>query len=116
MRILLTISLARPLILYLLKYVPSSRFLTLLVYLNDADDSATQEGGTPAKSASDDSERRPSAGGTSFPKAYAGRGLEARPPKGDAVLFYSLLPDGNGDETSEHAGMPVPPGQDEKVS
>ena len=86
------------------------------MYLNDADGSAAHEGEAPAKIASDDSgsERRPSAGGTSFPKAYAGRGLEVRPPKGDAVLFYSLLPDGNGDETSEHAGMPVPPGQREK--
>ena len=79
---------------------PNSRFLTLLVYLNE------DKRNTSASSAA--------AGGTSFPKAYAGRGLHVRPPKGDAVLFYSLLPDGNGDAFSEHAGLPVPPGQEEK--
>jgi len=46
-------------------------------------------------------------GHTGFPKAYNGRGLRVRPPKGSGVLFYSLLEDGNGDDFSLHAGMPV---------
>jgi len=46
-------------------------------------------------------------GHTGFPKAYNGLGLRVRPPKGSGVLFYSLLEDGNGDDFSLHAGMPV---------
>jgi len=46
-------------------------------------------------------------GHTGFPKAYNGRGLRVRPPKGSGVLFYSSLEDGNGDDYSLHAGMPV---------
>jgi len=52
--------------------------------------------------------RTPTKGGyTSFPKAYGGKGLKARPPQGGAVLFYSLLPDGNGDDFSLHTGTHV---------
>ena len=76
---------------------PHTRMLTLLVYLNEP---------TPGVP--------PAAGGTAFPKAFGGRGLHVRPPKGDAVLFYSLRPDGNGDAFSEHAGQVVPAGQGEK--
>merc|ERR1719285_116505 len=46
-------------------------------------------------------------GHTGFPKAYGGRGLRVRPPKGSGVLFYSSLEDGNADDFSLHAGMPV---------
>ena len=46
-------------------------------------------------------------GGTSFPKAYGGRGLEVRPPKGSGVLFYSMTGDGNADDDSLHSGMKV---------
>ena len=46
----------------------------------------------------------PKTGGyTSFPKAYDGRGMKIHnPPCGGAVLFYSMLPDGNGDDLSLH--------------
>jgi len=67
-----------------------NRFATLLVYLNDP----------PITNSS--------AGGTGFPKAFGGRGLQVRPHAGSAVLFYNLLEDGNGDRLSEHAGLPVP--------
>uniref|UniRef100_A0A7S4UA26 Fe2OG dioxygenase domain-containing protein n=1 Tax=Alexandrium monilatum TaxID=311494 RepID=A0A7S4UA26_9DINO len=69
-------------------YEPTSgldRLATLLVYLETAE----------------------SGGGTSFPRAFADRGIEVRPKQGDAILFYSMLPDGNMDELALHAGMPV---------
>jgi len=49
-------------------------------------------------------------GATSFPKAFDGKGLVAKPPPGSAVLFYSMLPDGNGDDLSLHSGMEVTKG------
>lgn len=67
---------------------PESRYLTLLLYLTDM--------------------ASPNAGGeTSFPKADQGRGIKVHPGKGNAVLFYNLLPDGNGDDLSLHAALPV---------
>jgi prolyl 4-hydroxylase len=67
---------------------PESRYLTLLLYLSDMES--------------------PNAGGeTSFPKADGGRGIKVHPGKGNAVLFYNLLPDGNGDDLALHAALPV---------
>jgi len=65
-----------------------SRFLTLLYYLNDQ---ASEIAG----------------GETSFPKANNGKGLALHPGKGNSVLFYSLMEDGNGDDLSLHAGSKV---------
>lgn len=65
--------------------IVNQRFLTLLLYI-----SPPEQGGY-----------------TSFPKASNGRGLRVKPPKGSGVLFYSMLPDGNGDDLSIHAGEPV---------
>jgi len=75
-----------------------TRYATLLTYLSDAPSNLSD----------------PTAGGTSFPRAFDGRGLKIRPPKGSAVLFYSLHEDGNGDPLSEHAGLPVPSGYGQK--
>lgn len=61
------------------------RFSTLLLYLQ-----TPEEGG-----------------GTSFPKAFNGKGLEVKASPGSAVLFYSMLKDGNADIKSLHAGMKV---------
>ena len=69
-----------------------SRFATLLLYLND-----DMEGGH-----------------TSFPmwrNAETSKQLEVKPEKGKAVLFYNLLPDGNYDELSMHAALPVKKGE-----
>lgn len=67
---------------------PSSRFLTLLLYLND--------------------QVNENAGGeTSFPLAADGRGIKVHPGKGNAVLFYNLLEDGNADELALHSGTSV---------
>ena len=63
----------------------SQRFLTLLLYIHPAE----------------------VGGGTSFPKAAGGRGLRVKPPRGSGVLFYSMLPDGNGDALSLHSGEEV---------
>lgn len=69
-----------------------SRYITLLIYLTDM--------------LSDDA-----GGETSFPKAANGEGLKVRPTKGNAVLFYNLLEDGNGDDLSLHASLPVRHGE-----
>lgn len=50
-------------------------------------------------------------GGTSFPRAFGGKGIDIEPPSGSAILFYNVLPDGNGDISAEHSGMPVLKGQ-----
>ena len=65
-----------------------SRFLTLLLYLSEL-----EEGGE-----------------TAFPKADGG-GFKVKPKKGQAVLFYDLLPDGNGDDLSVHAALPAIQGE-----
>lgn len=68
------------------------RFATLLLYLNE-----------------------PEAGGeTEFPRWFngkTGQGLATVPKKGKAVLFYSQLPDGNMDDLSHHAALPVTKGE-----
>jgi prolyl 4-hydroxylase len=69
-----------------------ARFATILFYLNEG-----MEGGE-----------------TSFPKwknAETSEKLAVKPEKGKAVLFYSILPDGNMDELSQHAAMPVKKGE-----
>jgi prolyl 4-hydroxylase len=64
------------------------RFATLLMYLTDC----------------------PKGGETIFPLA-AGGALGIQPVAGMAVLFYSVLPDGNIDERAIHASNPVQQGQ-----
>ena len=68
------------------------RYATLLLYLN--------EGMT--------------GGETCFPRwenTETSDGLCATPKKGKAVLFFSLLPDGNMDDLSQHAAEPVTDGE-----
>jgi prolyl 4-hydroxylase len=69
-----------------------ARFATVLFYLND--DMKDGE--------------------TAFPRwkhAETGDQLKVTPEVGKAILFYSLLPDGNMDELSEHAALPVIEGE-----
>ena len=73
-------------------YQPT-RFVTLLLYLNDEG----LEGGE-----------------TAFPKgvnAESPSGLMVTPEMGKAVLFYNMLPDGNMDDLSQHASLPVRKGE-----
>lgn len=72
---------------------PESRFITLLLYLTDQ----------PSKT---------SGGETAFPKAAGGGGMKVHPGKGNAVLFYNLLEDGNGDDLALHAALPVKDGHE----
>lgn len=72
---------------------PPLRFATLLFYLNDEG----LEGGE-----------------TSFPRwqnAETFERLAVTPKAGKAVLFYSQLPDGNLDDFSQHAALPVRKGE-----
>eukprot|EP01040_Poterioochromonas_malhamensis_P009728 gene9728-10568_t len=71
---------------------PESRYITLLLYLNDM---ASIDAG----------------GETSFPKGADGRGVKVHPGKGNALMFYNLLEDGNGDDISLHAALPVVKGE-----
>lgn len=69
-----------------------ARFATLLLYLNEP-----EEGGQ-----------------TQFPRwvnAETSEGLNVEPRRGKAVLFYSQLPDGNMDDFSHHAALPVRVGE-----
>lgn len=72
-----------------------SRFATILFYLND-----DMEGGE-----------------TSFPRwlnaetKNKGSALKVKPERGKAILFYNMLPDGNYDERSQHAALPVTKGE-----
>ena len=43
--------------------------------------------------------------------AETSKQLEVKPEKGKAVLFYNMLPDGNYDELSMHAALPVKKGE-----
>ena len=72
---------------------PQSRLITLLIYLSD--------------------QESPNAGGeTSFPKGGPNaQGFKVKPVKGQAVLFYNLLEDGNGDDRALHAALPVVHGE-----
>ena len=51
---------------------------------------------------------------TQFPRwvnAETREGLDTVPQAGKAVLFYSQLPDGNMDDWSQHAALPVRKGE-----
>jgi len=69
-----------------------ARFATLLLYLNEG-----MEGGE-----------------TEFPRWVNGKtsdGLRVTPQRRKAVLFYNQLPDGNMDELSHHAALPLKKGE-----
>eukprot|EP00486_Rosalina_sp_Unknown_P007558 CAMPEP_0201576684 /NCGR_PEP_ID=MMETSP0190_2-20130828/22626_1 /ASSEMBLY_ACC=CAM_ASM_000263 /TAXON_ID=37353 /ORGANISM="Rosalina sp." /LENGTH=350 /DNA_ID=CAMNT_0048007831 /DNA_START=62 /DNA_END=1111 /DNA_ORIENTATION=+ len=70
----------------------TSRLITLLFYLNDMVDDE-------------------SGGQTMFPKANNGKGISVHPGKSNAVLFYDLLPDGNGDDKSLHEAVKLLKGE-----
>mmetsp|Transcript_24176 Transcript_24176/g.44743 ORF Transcript_24176/g.44743 Transcript_24176/m.44743 type:complete len:560 (-) Transcript_24176:372-2051(-) len=70
----------------------SSRWANILFYLNEG-----MEGGE-----------------TSFPRwrnAETSGPMNVKPEKGKAVLFYMLLPDGNLDDLTQHAALPIQKGE-----
>ena len=65
-----------------------SRSINMILYLNE-----DMEGGE-----------------TSFPRwrnAETTGGLDVKPKKGSAALFYMVTPDGNRDDLTQHAALPV---------
>lgn len=74
-----------------IRNTPNSRYLTLLIYLSDQED--------------DDA-----GGETGFPLALDSKGFKIHPGKGNAILFYNLLEDGNADELAAHSGITVSKG------
>jgi prolyl 4-hydroxylase len=74
-----------------------SRFATMIIYLNTVSDG----------------------GETIFPRwlnAETDEALIVKPVAGRAILFYNLLPDGNYDERTIHASLPVPQGREKWVA
>lgn len=56
----------------------------------------------------------PAGGQTSFPRwrnAETPNSLDVRPEKGKAMLFYMINPDGNLDDLTQHAALPVMEGE-----
>ena len=56
----------------------------------------------------------PKGGQTAFPRwrnAETTEAVAVTPEKGKAVIFYMVNPDGNLDDLSQHAGMPVIEGE-----
>lgn len=56
----------------------------------------------------------PAGGQTSFPRwrnAETGKSLDVQPEKGKAVIFYMKNPDGNLDDLTQHAALPVIEGE-----
>lgn len=43
--------------------------------------------------------------------AHTGEPLKIKPKRGKAALFFSFLPDGNMDDLSQHAAIPVTEGE-----
>jgi len=53
-------------------------------------------------------------GQTHFPRyrnAVTREGLKVTPEKGKAIIFYMINPDGNLDDLTQHAGLPVGDGE-----
>jgi len=77
------------------------RIATMLMYLRSSD-----EGGETVFPASTEKPFRDGASAAGWSDC-ARRGVAAKPRKGDALLFWSLKPDGHEDSHSLHAGCPV---------
>eukprot|EP00485_Elphidium_margaritaceum_P016540 CAMPEP_0202728676 /NCGR_PEP_ID=MMETSP1385-20130828/185748_1 /ASSEMBLY_ACC=CAM_ASM_000861 /TAXON_ID=933848 /ORGANISM="Elphidium margaritaceum" /LENGTH=443 /DNA_ID=CAMNT_0049394927 /DNA_START=21 /DNA_END=1352 /DNA_ORIENTATION=+ len=70
----------------------ASRYITILFYLTDQEDEYA-------------------GGETWLPKARDGKGIKVHPGKGNAVMFYNLLEDGNGDDLTLHEAVRVKKGE-----
>ncbi len=106
--------------------VGQSRFITVLLYLNDMEsEDAGGETAFPGASfypnmsnwdsgnvLSEESEMDTAYevdidGSVSNDSIVPTEGFKVHPGKGGAILFYNLLPDGNGDIKAMHSALPV---------
>lgn len=86
------------------------RFASILLYLTGEGD--VVENGVRSPS-SENSDNALEGGETTFPRAITTQfhdGVKIKPQSGKAVMFYNVLPDGNYDDLSQHAGEKVKSG------
>jgi prolyl 4-hydroxylase len=79
-----------------------TRYVTFLIYLNDGSNESLGAAGSVEEETA-----LHSGGETAFYGANDRKGLAIHPGKGHAIFFYNLLEDGNGDELTMHASLPV---------
>ncbi len=92
------------------RYQPR-RFASVLLYLTGEGD--VIEKGVRSPSSGDNDDKALEGGETSFPRAVTTEfhdGIKIKPQSGKAVMFYNVLPDGNMDDLSQHAGEKVEKG------
>ncbi|KAL7450062.1 hypothetical protein ACHAWC_002044, partial [Mediolabrus comicus] len=92
------------------RYQPR-RFASVLLYLTGEGD--VVEDGVRSQSTEINSDKALEGGETTFPRAVTTEfhdGIKIKPQSGKAVLFYNVLPDGNMDDLSQHAGEDVKKG------
>jgi len=90
------------------RYQPK-RYATVLLYLTGESD--VVENGVRHSTKFGD--KGLEGGGTTFPRAVTTDfhdGIKIKPQSGKAVVFYNVLPDGNFDQLSQHAGEKVEQG------
>eukprot|EP00008_Paramoeba_atlantica_P009056 CAMPEP_0201479336 /NCGR_PEP_ID=MMETSP0151_2-20130828/4047_1 /ASSEMBLY_ACC=CAM_ASM_000257 /TAXON_ID=200890 /ORGANISM="Paramoeba atlantica, Strain 621/1 / CCAP 1560/9" /LENGTH=363 /DNA_ID=CAMNT_0047860785 /DNA_START=180 /DNA_END=1268 /DNA_ORIENTATION=- len=86
----------------MLHYGTKNRMATVFWYLTDVD-----EGGSTWFPKADNTPHPGQPGGAkSFASCEADVGLHSYPRKGKVIIFYSLLPSGESDDLSLHAGCP----------
>jgi prolyl 4-hydroxylase len=106
--------------LHILRYKESQKFMPHFDYFHDLNSSRAVFGGQRAATVLMYLATPEEGGETVFPQAQVPPGLDSkgfspcaqgklavRPRKGDALLFFSLLPDGTRDPTSMHGSCPV---------
>ena len=92
------------------RYQPR-RFASVLLYLTGEGDII--ENGVRSPSSGDNDDKALEGGETTFPRAVTTEfhdGIKIKPQPGKAVMFYNVLPDGNMDDLSQHAGEKVEKG------